>query len=112
MSRLVNVANINYVEYIEHEKHPWIEYRPAKKILWVLPFEEYWTIPWMHECYSEEEVYKKFPEYTIDINNRVVRKDPILYIHMTNGNKLTVKDNAKQVYGYISKLNGKGIISI
>lgn len=112
MSRLVNAANINYVKYVEHEKHPWIEYRPAKKFLWLMPQEEYWTIKFLHECYSEAEVYKEFPEYTIDINNNVVRKNPILYIHMNNGDKLTVKDNAEHLYEYISKLNGKGLISI
>lgn len=117
MSRLVNVANINYVIYKEHEEEPWVTYKPPKKYKYFKIFnvDECWVLPpWARDkrYYTRNEILEEYPDYMLDSNNILVRKDPILYIYMTNGDKLTVKDNAKHLYEYISKLNGKGIISI
>lgn len=111
MSRLINTANINYVKYIEHEVDPWFEYRPPGKYLWLIPYDEHWEIPWARESYSREDIYKNYPDYEIDNKNNVVRKDPILYIYMNNGDKITVKTDAKFTYEVIMRRLGENSVS-
>ena len=112
MSGLINTTNINYVKYIEHEIHPWLDYNPPGKYFWLIPHDEYWKVSWGHECYSREDIYENYPDYEIDNQNRVVRKDPILYIYMNNGDKITVKIDAKFIYEVIMRRLGENSVSI
>ena len=112
--RLINTANIKYVEYKEHEEYMWLVYRPAKNSKWFKLFDhdEYWKCLWGHNCYTREEVLKNYPEYMINDQNLVVRRSPILYIHFVDGKSIEVKIDAKHVYDTISKMNGQDLISI
>lgn len=103
---LINPVNIVKVVYIEHEEYLWLHYRPAKYSKWFKLFDhdEYWKCPWCHDYYTRKEVLKKYPEYTIDVNNKVVRKEPILYIHLSDGKDICVKRNARDVLKNIKEL--------
>lgn len=112
--RIINLANINYVVYKEHEEEPWLIYHPARNSKWFKLFDhdEYWKCPWGHDCYTREEVLKQYPEYMIDDQNRVVRKNPILYIYFADKSKIEVKSDAKFVYDCIIRRECRGILTI
>lgn len=103
---LINPANIVKVVYVEHEEYLWLYYHPAKYSKWFKLFnhDEYWKCPWGHDYYTREEVLKNYPEYTIDVNNKVVRKEPILYIHLSDKDSICVKKNALDALKNIKEL--------
>lgn len=93
---IINLNNITRVEYIEHQEHPCICYRGPKKFLW-FKFEEYWYEAFSSIVTYRDELSVKYPEYILDKDNNLVRKDPVLIVHFTDRTTVTYKKNADRI---------------
>ena len=96
---LINPANIVKVIYIDHEPDPWVTYKPAKKHKWFKIFDtdECWELPPFctgKRYYTKDEILEDYPDYMIDCDNNLVRKDPIIYIYLSDGKHICIKKNA------------------